>query len=162
MIDLHSPVKIGFLVNQNGRFPIQEIIVRGSTQVAVNAASQPGGEELPGGMDIDLPSFIDFCKHALLETGTLPRWFYIGVILDADHSQLRTYFSPNKQQFFSDIYNSIKEELAVDLPMADTETVVKEFFEYSMGYRFHYQVIPLETLLSGSKGGKAYQTDVRL
>jgi hypothetical protein len=112
-------------------------------------------------MEVDLPSFIDLCKHVLIETGTLPKWFFFGVIVDAPHSQLLTYFSPSKERFFSDIYKYIKENLAGDMPMADTETVVKLFFERNRDYHFNYLMIPLDSLITGSAGGRADSLDIR-
>ncbi len=161
MINVHHPVRKGSLVNQDGQFEIQGLVARGSTNIAVKAVGTQGGDELDGGMEVDLPSLIDFCKHILMETGDLPKWFFIGVIIDASHSQLMTYFSPNKESFFSDIYQYIKGNLAGDLPMMDTETVVKNFFESNRDYLFNYQMIPLESFLTGSKGGKVDSTDIR-
>lgn len=161
MINLHSPVKKGSLVNRDGQFDIQGLIARGGTNIALKASGNPWGEELNGGMEVDLPSLIDFCKHLLVETGTLPKWFFIGVIVDAEQSQILTYFSPSKEKFFSDIYNYIKEHLMRDVPMADTETVVKTFFENNRDYLFNYMTIPLESLLGGSLGGQAEPTDIR-
>lgn len=162
MINLHSPVTRGKIVNQDGQFAISEMIVRGGEHVVVKATGTQDGEELPGGMEMDLPSLIDFCKRVLIETGTLSKWFFIGVVVDANHSQLRTYFSPSKEIFFSDIYNYIKEDLLENLPMADTETVVKNFFENNLDFHFDYIIIPLDTLLSGSIGGKLAHTDIRI
>lgn len=161
MINVHSPVSKGSLVNQDGQFEIQGLIARGSKDIAVTAAEKSRGGELTGGIAVDLPSLIDFCKRILVETGTLPKWFFIGVIVDASRSQIMTYFSPNKEGFFSDIYNYIKENLAGNLPMADTEMVVKNFFENNRDYLFNYIVITLDTLLTGSTGGKAEPTDIR-
>ncbi len=161
MVNVHSPVRKGSLVNQDGQFEIRGLIARGNTNIAVKAAGRPMGEELDGGLEVDLPSLIDFCKHILTETGTLPKWFFFGVIVDASHSQLVTYFSPSRENFFSDIYNYIKENLAGNLPMADTETVVKNFFENNPDYLFNYSIIPLDSLLAGSMGGRMESTDIR-
>lgn len=162
MISVYSPVKHGFIVNQDGQFDIRELIVRGNTNLAVRAAGQQGREELAGGIDVDLPSFVEFCKRVLVETGAMPKWFFIGVIVDSNHSQLLTYFNPSKEKFFSDIYNFIKENLAGNLPMAETETVVKHFFESNPDYHFSYLMIPLDALLTGSAGGWVEQTDIRI
>ncbi len=141
--------------------PISGMIVRGGADVAILATSEPVGEEIPSGMEVDLTSFNDLCKRVLIETGTLPKWFFFGVIVDAPHSQLLTYFSPSKEKFFSDIYNYIKENLAGDLPMAGTETVVKNFFERNRDYHFNYLMIPLDSLLTGSAGGIVDSLDIR-
>ncbi len=162
MINLHSPVKQGFIVNQDGQFEINGLIIRGSTNVALKALHKQDGEELSGGMELDLPSMIDFCKRVLIETEALPKWFFIGVIIDARHGQLLTYFSPTKEKFFSDIYSFIQENLKRDLPLEDTEMVVKEFFDHNLDYRFSYIVVPLDSLLSGSAGGREDLTDIRL
>ncbi|HVN56067.1 MAG TPA: hypothetical protein VMT46_17175 [Anaerolineaceae bacterium] len=163
MIYVHSPVKKGFFLNQNGQFPIDELIARGNTSdMEIQARSKESGEELSSGMGMDLSSLIEFCKQILVETGALPKWFLLGVVIDADHSRLLTFFSPSKERFFSDIYNYIKEYLPINLSMADTETVVKEFFDRSQGFRFDYKMIPLDSLLAGSMGGKVEQTDLRL
>lgn len=161
MINVYSPVRMGSLVNQDGQFEIEGLIARGGTNIAIKAAEKQEGEELDGGLEVDLPSLIEFCKNILLETGTLPKWYFIGVIVDTSHSQLITYFSPTKENFFSEIYNYIKEKLAGNLPMADTETVVKQFFENNRDYLFNYRIIPIESLLTGSMGGKAETTDIR-
>lgn len=161
MINVYRPVKKGSLVNQEGQFEIEGLIARGGTSIVVKAAGKQKGEELDGGMEVDLPSLIDFCKHIMVETGALPKWFFIGVIVDAAHGQVQTYFSPEKEKFFSDIYNYIKENLARNLPMADTEMVVKTFFENNRDFLFNYRIIPLESLLSGSLGGQAEPTEIR-
>ena len=161
MINLHCPVSKGKIVNQDGQFSIGEMVVRGGDQVVVKATSKQDGEELSGGIEMDLLSLINFCKRVLIETGGLPKWFFIGVIVDASQSQIMTYFSPNKEKFFSDIYHYIEENLAGDLPMADTETVVKNFFENNRDYHFDYIIIPLDSLLAGSIGGKVAETDIR-
>ncbi len=161
MINVHSPVKRGSIVDEDRQFSISGMIVRGGGNVAILATSEQGGEEISSGMEVDLPSFIDLCKRVLVETGTLPKWFFFGVIVDAPHSQLLTYFSPSKEKFFSDIYYYIKENLAGDLPMAGTETVVKNFFERNRDYHFNYQMIPLDSLITGSAGGRADTLDIR-
>ena len=161
MINLHFPVDRGKIVNQDGAFEIDGMIVRGGEYVAVKATGKPHGEELSGGMEMDLPSLSNLCKRILIETGALPKWFFIGVIVDASHSQLMTYFSPSKEQFFSDLYNYIKENLAGNLPMADTESVVKNFFENNRDYLFHYLMIPVDSLFTGSTSGGLEQTDIR-
>ncbi len=161
MINVHSPVKQGSMMGQDSPYPISGMIIRGGGNVAILATSEQGGEEISSGMEVDLPSFIDLCKRVLVETGTLPKWFFFGVIVDAPHSQLLTYFSPSKEKFFSDIYNFIKENLAGDLPMAGTETVVKNFFERNRDYHFNYLMIPLDSLITGSAGGKADSLDIR-
>ena len=161
MINLHCPVNKGKIVNQEGQFTISEMVVRGGENVVVKAISQQSGEELAGGIEMDLLSLTNFCKRVLIETGTLPKWFFVGVIIDASHSQLMTYFSPNKEKFFSDIYNYIKENLVENLPMTDTETVVKTFFENNRDYHFDHIIIPLDSLFTGSIGGRVEQTDIR-
>jgi hypothetical protein len=161
MIKVSSPVKKGSLVNQDGQFAMNGLIARGNTNIVIKAAGKPRGEELDGGMELDLDSLVEFCKRVMIETDALPKWLFIGVIVDAAQSEILTYFSPNKQKFFSDIYNHIKNHLAPNLPMADTEMVVKTFFEDHHDYLFNYKVIPLETLLTGSDGGKGEKTDIR-
>jgi hypothetical protein len=161
MINVHSPVKRGSIANQDSKFDISGMIVRGDANVAIMATSEQSGEEISSGMEIDLPSFIDLCKRILIESGTLPKWFFIGVIVDAPHSQLLTYFSPSKEKFFSDIYHYIKEYLAGDLPMADTETVVKNFFESNRDFHFNYMMIPLDSLITGSGSGRVEPLDIR-
>lgn len=161
MISVHSPVKQGSIVNQGSQNDISGIIVRGGVNVAVMGASAQGGEEIASGLEVDLPSFIDFCKRVLMETGTLPKWFFFGVIVDAPHSQLLTYFSPSKEKFFSDIYNYIKGQLSGDLPMADTETVVKSFFDNNRDFHFNYMMIPLDSLITGSGSGRVEPIDIR-
>lgn len=162
MINVHSLVKRGSIVNQDRQYKIDNMIVRGGENVSFFATVEQTGEELSSGMEVDLPSFIDFCKRVLVESGTLPKWFFFGVIVDAPHSQLLTYFSPSKEKFFSDIYNSIKENLGEDLPMAETETVVKNFFERNRDYHFNYLVIPLDSLLTGSADRRVNPLDIRL
>lgn len=161
MISLHMPVNRGKIVNQDGQFDINGIIVRGGEYVAVKVTGKPNGEELSGGIEMDLPSLTNFCKRILLEAGTLPKWLFIGVIVDASHSQLTTYFSPSKEKFFSDLYNYIKENLASNVPMADTESVVKNFFDNNRDYLFSYQVIPIDSLITGLTSGRMEQTDIR-
>ncbi len=161
MINVHSPVKRGSMMGQDNPYPISGMIVRGGADVAILATSEQDGEEISSGMELDLPSFIDLCKRVLVETGTLPKWFFFGVIVDAPHSQLLTYFNPSKEKFFLDIYNSIKENLAGDLPMAGTETVVKNFFEGNRDYHFNYLMIPLDSLITGSASGRVDALDIR-
>ncbi len=148
-------------MEEDREYSISGMIVRGGGNVAILATSEQGGEEISSGVEVDLPSFIDLCKRVLVETGTLPKWFFFGVIVDAPHSQLLTYFSPNKVKFFSDIYNYIKENLPGDLPMAGTETVVKNFFDRNRDYHFNYLMIPLDSLLTGSAGGRVESQDIR-
>jgi len=161
MINVHSPVKRGSIVSQDRQYDISGMIVRGGANVAVMATSALSGDEISSGMEIDLPSYIELCKRVLMESGTLPKWFFFGVIVDAPHSQILTYFSPNKEKFFSDIYNYIKENLEGNLPMADTETVVKNFFEINHDFHFNYIMIPLDTLISGSGSGRVEPLDIR-
>jgi hypothetical protein len=161
MINVHSPVRKGSLVNQDGQFEIQGLIARGNENIAIRAAGKQRDDELNGGIEVDLSSLINFCKRILVETGALPKWFFFGVIVDASHSEIHTYFSPSKEKFFSDIYKYIKENLAGNLPMADTESVVKTFFENNRDYLFNYMIIPLESILTGSLGGQSDTTDIR-
>lgn len=161
MINLHSPVTRGKIVNQEGEFQIDGMIVRGGEMVAIKATGKPGGEELSGGIEMDLHSLTNLCKHILIETGILPKWFFIGVIVDASRSQLMTYFSPSKEKFFSDIYNYIRENLAENLPMADTESVVKDFFENNRDFLFSYRIVPIDSIVTGSNSGRMEQTDIR-
>ena len=161
MINVHSPVKRGSIVSQDSQYDINGMIVRGGENVSVMVTSTSSGDEISSGMEIDLPSFIDLCKRVLIESGTLPKWFFFGVIVDATHSQILTYFSPSKEKFFSDIYNYIKENLAGNLPMADTETIVKNFFENNRDFHFNYMMIPLDTLITGSGSGRVETLDIR-
>jgi hypothetical protein len=161
MINVHSPVKQGSMMNLDRQYEINELVVRGSASVEILATIEQNEEELSSGMEVDLPSLIELCKRILVESGTLPKWFYIGVVVDAPRSQLLTYFSPDKDKFFSDIYNYIKEHLADNLPMSDTETVVKIFFERNREYYFNYMVIPLDSLITGSESGRAGSSDIR-
>jgi hypothetical protein len=161
MVNVHRAIKQGTIVNQENQYDIDGILIRGGENVAILATSKQSGEEISSGLEVDLPSLIDFCKHVLIETGTLPKWFFFGVIVDAPHSQLLTYFSPGKEKFFSDIYKYIKENLADDLLMADTETVVKNFFERNRDYHFNYLMIPLDSLITGSAGNKVDTLDIR-
>jgi hypothetical protein len=161
MINVHSPVKRGSIVDQERQQNIHEMIARGAGNVTILATSVQGGDEISSGLEIDLPSFIDFCKSVLVETGTLPKWFFFGVVVDAPRSQLLTYFSPSKEKFFSDIYKSIKENLTSNLPMADKEMIVKNFFEGNRDYHFNYLMIPLDSLIKGSADTGAESLDIR-
>jgi hypothetical protein len=161
MINVHSPVKRGSIVNRDQQYDIRDMVVRGGENVVIMATSKQS-EEISSGIEIDLPSLIDLCKRVLLESGTLPKWFFFGVIVDAPRSQILTYFSPSKENFFSDIYNDIKEHLAGDLPMADTETVVKNFFERNRDFYFNYKMIPHDSLFTGSSGATASPLDIRI
>ncbi len=161
MINVHSPVKRGTMVSQDSQYNISGMVVRGGANVAVMGMLVQSGEEIPSGMEVDLPSFIDLCKRVLVESGTLPKWFFFGVIVDAPHSQLLTYFSPSKEKFFSDIYKYIQENLAGNLPMADTETVVKNFFENNRDFHFNYLMIPHDSLITGSGSGRVEPLDIR-
>ncbi len=161
MINVHSPVKRGSMVSQDSQYDISGMVVRGGANVAVMTTSAQSGEEISSGLEIDLSSFIELCKRVLLESGTLPKWFFFGVIVDATHSQLLTYFSSSKEKFFSDIYQYIQENLARNLPMADTETVVKNFFENNRDFHFNYLMIPLDSLITGSGSGRVEPLDIR-
>lgn len=161
MINVHSPIKRGSIVKQESQYDISGMIVRGGENVGVMVTNAQGGEEISSGMEIDLASFIDFCKRVLIESGTLAKWFYFGVIVDTPHSQLLTYFSPSKEKFFSDIYNYIKGQLSGDLPMADTETVVKNFFDNNRDFHFNYMMIPLDSLITGLGSGRVEPIDIR-
>ena len=161
MINVHSPVKRGSIVNRDQQYEIRDMVVRGGEKVAILATSKQS-EEISSGIEIDLPSLIDLCKRVLFESGTLPKWFFFGVIVDAPRSQILTYFSPSKEKFFSDIYNDIKEHLAGDLPMADTEMVVKNFFERNRDYYFNYLMIPHDSMFTGSSGATTNPFDIRI
>jgi hypothetical protein len=146
---------------QESQYDISGMIIRGGENVGVLVTSAQSGEEISSGMEIDLASFNELCKRVLIESGTLPKWFFFGVIVDAPHSQLLTYFSPSKEKFFLDVYKYIKEYLVGNLPMADTETVVKNFFENNRDFHFNYMMIPLDSLITGLGSGRVEPLDIR-
>lgn len=91
MINVHSPVKRGSIVKRDRQYGIRDMVVRGGDNIAISAISKQSEEEISSGIEIDLPSLVDLCKRVLIESGTLPKWFFVGVIVDAPRSQIITY-----------------------------------------------------------------------
>lgn len=73
MINLQCPVNRGKMVNQDGQFAIREMIVRGGETVALKATSKESGEELSGGIELDLLSLTNYLMIPLdsLLTGSV-------------------------------------------------------------------------------------------
>ncbi len=57
MINVHSPVKRGSIVEEDRKYNISGMVVRGGGNVAILAMSEQTGDEISSGMEVDLPSF---------------------------------------------------------------------------------------------------------